>query len=397
MNCIDNIFEEFAKKRSETEISIEQMKSDIGDMKDKIVLYGAGSAGIAFFKYIEAIGLRPRFFSDGKPEKQGEYCMGVEIISPEDIVKRLGENALVIVTINTDGKRYCKSFEEALRIGGHSGVHTRLKEAGCKNVIDYTYFRRCYGLFKCDPYNLPSCSDVDIMVKNKELISEVYEWLDDDLSKETYEKIVRFRLLDDSLEIPTLSQDSQYFEPEFYTKKTDECFIDCGAFNGISMKTFLRINDSTFERYYAFEPDNINFNELEKYVSGMSDEIINKTELFCAAAYDVNGTGTMYALNGPGSFMADIGNEDVVTVTIDTALKGRKATYIKMNIEGSELKALAGAQETIKKYKPALAVAGYHKTWDLWEVPLVIRRYDPGYRINLRSYMNHLSFVYYCE
>ena len=68
-----------------------------------------------------------------------------------------------------------------------------------------------------------------------------------------------------------------------------------------------------------------------------------------------------------------------------------------MNIEGSELKALAGAQETIKKYKPALAVAGYHKTWDLWEVPLVIRRYDPGYRINLRSYMNHLSFVYYCE
>ena len=62
--------------------------------------------------------------------------------------------------------------------------------------------------------------------------------------------------------------------------------------------------------------------------------------------------------------MADIGNESVNTITIDKALEGRKATYIKMNIEGSEIKALKGAENTIKNFRPLIAAAGYHKTWD---------------------------------
>ena len=176
MNCIDRIFDEFIKVRSETEISIEQMKDDILKF-DAIVLYGAGSAGIAFLKYLNDINVQPKYFADGKAEKCGEYCQGIEIISPEEIINRCGSNTLVIVTINTDGKRYCKSFEEALRIGGHTGVHRRLREAGCTNVVDYTYFRRCHKLFHGDPYNLPSCSDVENMLLNKEKVSMVYEWL----------------------------------------------------------------------------------------------------------------------------------------------------------------------------------------------------------------------------
>ena len=111
MNRIDSIYEEFDKIRSEIEISIEKMKSDLGNMINKIVLYGAGSAGIAFLKYLNDAGIYPVCFADGKPEKQGQFCEGLEIISPENIAARFGADALVIVTINTDGKRYCKSFE----------------------------------------------------------------------------------------------------------------------------------------------------------------------------------------------------------------------------------------------------------------------------------------------
>ena len=45
---IQSIFEEFYQKKNQIEISIEKMKNDLGNMIDKIVLYGAGSAGIAF-------------------------------------------------------------------------------------------------------------------------------------------------------------------------------------------------------------------------------------------------------------------------------------------------------------------------------------------------------------
>lgn len=396
MNKINQIYDEFNDIRSDTEISIEQMKADLGGRFDKIVLYGAGSAGIAFLKYLNDIDIYPSFFADGKQEKWGEKCQGIEIISPEEIIDRAGKNTLVIVTINTDGKKYCKSFEEALRSGGHTGVHKRLEDAGCENIVDYTYFRRCYALFHGDPYNLPSCSDIEIMLKNKDSAAIVYDCLEDDLSRDTYEKIVRFRLVDDTVEVPTLSQENQYFEPGLYKSDDSACFVDCGAFNGISMQTFLKIN-SRFEHYYGFEPDKFNYKNLENFITGLPEDIRNCVEIFNAAVYDKCGTDMLYSLNGPGSFMADIGNEKVKTITIDNALDGRKATYIKMNIEGSEIKALKGAEQTIKTFKPRLAIAGYHKTRDLWEIPMLIKSFSPDYKINLRSYMNHLSFVYYCE
>ena len=76
-------------------------------------------------------------------------------------------------------------------------------------------------------------------------------------------------------------------------------------------------------------------------------------------------------------------------------LKESNVNFIKMNIEGSELQALKGSQNTIKKWKPRLAIAAYHKTWDLWEVPLILHEMNSSYRFYLRSYMNNLSFVYY--
>ena len=79
--------------------------------------------------------------------------------------------------------------------------------------------------------------------------------------------------------------------------------------------------------------------------------------------------------------------------TIDKLLDGRRATAVKMNIEGSELDALKGAEETIRRWRPRLMVAGYHKTWDFWEVPELML--EAGYAVYLRSYMHHLSFVFY--
>lgn len=394
MNCIDTIFDEFKEIKSDIEISISQMKADLGDMINHIVLYGAGSAGIAFLKYLNDVGIHPLYFADGKQEKWGIECQGLKIISPESIVQLVGENALVIVTINTDGKRYCKSFEETLRIAGHSGVHKLLRDCGCKNVIDYTYFRRCHSLFCNDPYNLPSCSDVELMVKNQSAVSKVYDWFDDDLSRETFEKIVRFRLIDDSISVPTLAQDEQYFESELYSVRDDACFVDCGAFNGISLDTFLKKNKK-FEKYYGFEPDRFNFDNLQEHIYLFPDDVKSRCTIFNSAVYDKYGQAMLYSLEGPGSFMADIGKEVVNTVKIDDVLEGQKATYIKMNIEGSEIKALEGAENTIKTFKPDMAIAGYHKTLDLWSIPMLVKAYREDYKIYLRSYMNHISFVYY--
>ncbi len=393
---IQEILKKYRDEKNRIEINIDKVKNDLGSMIDKIVLYGAGSAGIAFLYYLRDAGIYPQYFADGNQSKWGTMCEGLSIIDYKDIVKTVGEDALVIITINTDGKNYCKSFDEALRAGGHSGVHKSLKECGCKNVIDYTYFRRCGDLFRGDKYNLPSCSDVNLMERHEKELCEVYELLADSTSREVFEKIVRFRMLDDSIEIPTESQDKQYFEYELFQKKENEIFVDCGAYNGISLNTFLKENCFQFKKYYGIEPDKNNFIKLKAYVSTLQEEIRNKIVLLDKAVYDAERTLHLYSLNGPGSFIADIGVEETVAVQIDNIVDMDGATYIKMNIEGSELNALKGAVNTIKQYKPRLAVAGYHKTWDLWEIPQFIYSLNSTYNIYLRSYMNHLSFVFYC-
>ncbi|MCM1282778.1 MAG: FkbM family methyltransferase [Muribaculaceae bacterium] len=396
MSAIGKIFKEYQENKRYIEVSIHQMKQELGSQADKICLYGAGSAGIAFLYYLRNIGIEPKYFVDMNEKRWGTICEGLEIIAPEQIVDCVGTDALVIVTINTDGKRYCKSFDEALRVGGHAGVHKMLREYGIQSDIDYTYFRRVHELFDGDPYNLPSCSDVSCILNHQREIEFVYEHLADDVSRDVFLKILQFRLIDDTLTIPTLPQDKQYFEREFYHKRKDEVFVDCGAFNGISAKAFLLENGKQFDAYYGFEPDKANFEALQQYVGGLPDEIRLKMHIYNVAVWKGEGGARFYSLKGPGSFIADIGHEAVQTLTLDKALDGNKPTYIKMNIEGSEIQALQGAKRTIEKYRPKLAIAGYHKTWDMWEIPNLIIKYNASYKIYLRSYMNHISFVYYC-
>ena len=50
------------------------------------------------------------------------------------------------------------------------------------------------------------------------------------------------------------------------------------------------------------------------------------------------------------------------------------------------MNALIGAEETIRKYKPKLAISLYHKPEDIWEIPAYIISLQKGYRLYLRHY-----------
>ncbi len=395
MNAVQNVFREYYSCKDNVSKSIDSLKCELGDMIDSIVLYGAGSAGIAFIHYLRDCGIYPRYFADGNPDRWGHMLEGIEIIDYHAIPDKLGSKALVIVTINTDGVKYCKSFDEALRKDGHKGVHRNLHEAGCDNVVDYTYFRRYRELFRGDKYNLPACSDVYEMEANEEQIYDAYELLADDESREIYEGLVRFRLVDDTVRIPTEPQDRQYFEYEFFDKREDEVFVDCGAYNGISLKTFLKENNDRFLHYYGIEPDAENYRKLNDYVGTLPKDINERITLINKCAFDADTDLRLYALSGPGSFLSDEGCQPTRGVRIDDIVDERGATFIKMNIEGSEIYALRGAVRTLGRCRPRLAIAGYHKTGDLWRIPLMIHEANSSYRLHLRSYMNNISFIYY--
>lgn len=66
--------------------------------------------------------------------------------------------------------------------------------------------------------------------------------------------------------------------------------------------------------------------------------------------------------------------------------EGRPVTYTKLDVEGSELRALKGAINTIKTYKPKMAISIYHKPEDILEIPIFLESLDMGYKYYIRYY-----------
>jgi len=90
----------------------------------------------------------------------------------------------------------------------------------------------------------------------------------------------------------------------------------------------------------------------------------------------------------PGARIAD----DVPTRTLDAmVLEGAipRVDFIKMDIEGSELAALRGAEQCLRKYRPRLAISLYHRREDFFTIPLWINSLDCGYRLFLEHYSIH--------
>ena len=70
----------------------------------------------------------------------------------------------------------------------------------------------------------------------------------------------------------------------------------------------------------------------------------------------------------------------------DAVLSGSRVDYIKYDVEGAEREALLGSAETIKTFRPRLLVSLYHRSEDLYELPLLLRALCPDYRMYLRRF-----------
>ena len=99
---------------------------------------------------------------------------------------------------------------------------------------------------------------------------------------------------------------------------------------------------------------------------------------FCSLGENSHSSGS--------SFVFGEGGETVPVTSLDEALAGQRVTFIKMDIEGSELEALKGAEKTIREQKPKLAICVYHKPEDIWEIPELMLEFNEDYRFYMRHY-----------
>ena len=173
--------------------------------------------------------------------------------------------------------------------------------------------------------------------------------------------------------------EQQYF-PEFLQLQEDEVFVDCGAYDGDTILDFINKTHEKYSKIYAFEPDKTNFEKLEQNISHFKNiEIIEK------GCFSRRDTLRFQDSDGISSAISNQGNVIVEVDAIDNVVSG-KVTYIKMDIEGSELEALKGAQKTIRTYLPRLAISLYHRPDDFFSIPQYIYELHNSYQFFLRHY-----------
>ncbi|MDR2532918.1 MAG: FkbM family methyltransferase [Oscillospiraceae bacterium] len=181
-----------------------------------------------------------------------------------------------------------------------------------------------------------------------------------------------------------LSGKPTYFSLKELPHSKDEIFVDCGVYDGETIKDFISWSGE-YKKIFAFEPDP-NCYQISK--QNLKD--INNLTLIEAAVSDSIGEA-MFMSQGVASKLCD--SEGVFSVnltTLDSELAGETVTFIKMDIEGAELSALKGAETIIREQKPKLAICVYHKEEDIFEIPDFLWSVNPGYKFYLRQYTDTL-------
>jgi hypothetical protein len=75
---------------------------------------------------------------------------------------------------------------------------------------------------------------------------------------------------------------------------------------------------------------------------------------------------------------------EVEARSLDGVMGGRVTDYIKYDVEGAEAEAIMGSIETISRSLPALCISLYHRSGDIFELPLMIHEKFPQYKLYIR-------------
>jgi FkbM family methyltransferase len=101
---------------------------------------------------------------------------------------------------------------------------------------------------------------------------------------------------------------------------------------------------------------------------------------------DVVSTASGAARGGidPGARLEN----DLPTRTLDS-LDLPRIDFVKMDVEGAELMALRGGEQSLRRWKPRLAISLYHRPEDFFMIPLWLDSLELGYRFYLDHYSIH--------
>jgi FkbM family methyltransferase len=342
--------------------------------ESRVIIYGAGSG----FRTLQATVLRPfrispqliidKKFNEGTASFEGIPACG---LTDTDRLRNSAADTVAVITMAAQG-----SIDEARAFLLDAGIQ---KTVSAFEIFDFHLIQGDQARFPSHP---------SFFLEHHTAIERAYSLLADESSRDVFRAVLATYIHHYLYLIPSLPLQEQYLPHDVPLRNTFSRLVDCGAFDGADVVRLRDYRGKPLESVVCFEPDLGNFSRLTAHLRAhdISDSLIcirsavTNTDgmVAFAAGLDVNSRvdreGTLY----------------VPTARLDSVLTSCRPTFIKMDIEGSELDALHGAEQTLRSSAPDLAICVYHRPSHLWETITFLDALQCGYRFYMR---NHTSWI----
>ena len=259
-------------------------------------------------------------------------------------------------------------------IPGFVKAYSRLASVSAKfkHARSVTYLSEIFDMEMITPV---------FILENEDYLRSFYNRLMDQSSKEAFVAYLLSKTRQDMQYLPPVFEKNQYFPQGIFTLTDHESYFDCGAYTGDTIADFLKASGGSYKHIWAAEPDRTNYQQLLQFIERQqlpNIETVNKGIYSHTGKLPFQEEGSML------SMISEVSEHYIEVDTIDHITAGRPVTYIKMDVEGAELQALKGAEQTIRTCKPILGISIYHKEHDIINVPAYINKIVPDYTFYFR-------------
>jgi len=223
--------------------------------------------------------------------------------------------------------------------------------------------------------------DLNFYKKYKNDFSTVYDMLADETSKRAYIDIISYKLTGKIDYLLNCEHSRDDIFNSILSAKDYKVYADLGAYNGDTIRELLGYSEG-LKYIIAMEPDRKTFKKLDRYAE--SEDRCTIAALNCAAwsepktlTFECSGNRNSNVSHGQRTV-------DIDADSLDNILAGHPVNYIKYDVEGSEMEAILGCSKTIKKYSPELCVSLYHRSEDLFLLPMLVNHINSNYKFYIR-------------
>jgi len=330
-----------------------------------VIIYGAGNFGKDIYQCLIQSGIRVIAFLDRKATPESQWN-GVPIYPPDwqDLSNSQKKIVKIIIAIHN------RDIEIP-------PIISKLR------LIGYRHFIQPVELYDTFSEQLGDRFWLTSRLSYKAWQAEIDECLslwEDALSRKLFETLLNYRIQGNTEILPMPDLAHQYFPNDIPAWSSPIRFIDCGAYDGDTLRNAQNIG-LKFDSVVLFEPDHVNFNRLTHFVVNEWD-----SPAFCWPCGVHSSTDQMrFALDGgEGGKLNEASGSNIQVVALDDVIYGFRPNLIKMDIEGAEIEALLGAKRLIIENEPGLAISVYHHPRHIWQIPLLVKTWNLDYRFYLR-------------